>query len=84
MVPLTAQVAPRESAILATVQVTSITLLHSSHRADIIYLHTTLPPGCPAVDPLAESLTLTVAAGTGEVYVQTNFPGVEVEVINAE
>lgn len=60
-----------------------VTVVTRELGTDIITVWTTLPPGCPGLDPTDASLTMDAAKGTGVQYVRDNF-GIEPEVIESD
>ena len=61
--------------------VSKVTIVRDRWGSDKVYLHTDLPPG---KWPFRENerLEMTLARSTAESYCFSNFPGVEVEVID--
>lgn len=65
-----------------SMQIDKITLIFSKYGPDVALLYTNLPP---SMWPYQEGppLKLDMAAGTGAKYLEENFPGVPVKVIEA-
>ncbi len=64
--------------MLITLEITKIQVLTGS-GPDAVLLNTTLPEGCWPYTGHA-TLTVQVAAGTGEDYARKHFSGLDVEV----
>ena len=63
--------------------ITKVIVLHYRDRADHIYLATDLPSPLTYTDKAPVSLGFEATKDHGEDYVARNFPGIPVEIVNA-